>query len=148
MLSLLLRFSINSNLVFLAAFLSGVFLGDYASSLKVAILPSLVFIMTLSTTQITLAELAHLKHYLRDVLFVFAINYVFLSGLILLANWSLIKDDDLYAGFVVMAAIRPALYLFIERRDDGLSDRSGKPLSVRSGRSTSHFPSILGRRQD
>lgn len=109
MLSLLFRLLRNSNLMFLAAFLLGIFLGDYAFTLKAAILPALVFVMTLSTTQITLSELIHFKNYYRDILFVFAINYIFLSGLILLANWLLVRDDDLYVGFVVMAAIPPAV---------------------------------------
>jgi BASS family bile acid:Na+ symporter len=109
MLSLLYRFLRNSNLMFLAAFLLGLVLGGYASLLKVYILPALVFIMTLSTTQITLSELTHFRNYLRDILFVFVINYVFLSGLILLANYLLIRDPDLYVGFVVMAAIPPAV---------------------------------------
>ncbi|MGQ9646206.1 MAG: bile acid:sodium symporter family protein [Thermodesulfobacteriota bacterium] len=109
MLSLLVRLLKNSNLAFLAAFLLGIFLGGPASSLKAAILPALVLVMTLSTTQITLSEITHFKNYLRDILLVFGINYIFLSGLILLANWLLVKDDDLYVGFVVMAAIPPAV---------------------------------------
>jgi BASS family bile acid:Na+ symporter len=95
--------------MFLAAFLLGLSLGGYASLLKGYILPALVFIMTLSTTQITLSELAHFKNYFRDILTVFAINYIFLSGLILLTNYLLIRDPDLYVGFVVMAAIPPAV---------------------------------------
>lgn len=99
----------NSNLVFLVAFLLGLFFGGYASHLKGTILPALVLIMSLSTTQITLSDLAHVKNYYRDILFVFVINYIFLSGLILLANHLLVRDDDLYAGFVVMAAIPSAV---------------------------------------
>jgi BASS family bile acid:Na+ symporter len=65
--------------------------------------------MTLSTTQITLSELTHFRNYFRDILFVFVINYIFLSGLILSTNYLLIRDPDLYVGFVVMAAIPPAV---------------------------------------
>jgi BASS family bile acid:Na+ symporter len=65
--------------------------------------------MSLSTTQITLFEIIHVKKYIRDILFVFLTNYFFLSGMILLLNHLLIKDRDLYAGFVVMAAIPSAV---------------------------------------
>jgi BASS family bile acid:Na+ symporter len=99
----------NSNFIFLIAFLLGLFLGDYASLLKEYLLPALVLIMSLSTTQITLTELTHAKNYLWDILLVLVINYLFLSGLILLANYLLIKDHDLYVGFVVMAAIPSAV---------------------------------------
>lgn len=109
MSSLLYRLLKNSNLMFLAAFLLGLVLGGYASLLKGYILPALVFVMTLSTTQITLSELTHFRNYFRDILAVFVINYIFLSGLILLANHLLIRDPDLYVGFIVMAAIPPAV---------------------------------------
>jgi len=99
----------NSNFIFLIAFLLGLFFGDYASLLKEYLLPALVLIMSLSTTQITLTELTHAKNYLWDILLVLVINYLFLSGLILLANYLLIKDHDLYVGFVVMAAIPSAV---------------------------------------
>jgi BASS family bile acid:Na+ symporter len=65
--------------------------------------------MSLSTTRITLSELTQVKNYFRDIFFVFLINYFFLSGLILLANHLLIRDPDLYVGFVVMAAIPSAV---------------------------------------
>jgi BASS family bile acid:Na+ symporter len=109
MLSLLYRLLRNSNLMFLAAFLLGIVLGGHASLFKGYILPALVLIMTLSTTQITLSELTHLRNYFRDIFFVFVINYIFLSSLILLANYLFIKDHDLYVGFVVMAAVPPAV---------------------------------------
>jgi len=99
----------NTNLIFLIAFLSGLFWGDYASSLKGFILPALILIMSLSTTQVTLAELSHFRRYLRDIGIVFSINYLFLSGMILLVNYLWIKDQDLYVGFVVMAAIPSAI---------------------------------------
>ncbi len=95
--------------MFLAAFLSGLLFGSYASSLKPLILPTLVIMMSLSSTQVTLAELMHFKNYGRDILILFIIHYIFLSGLILLTNHLLITDADLHAGFVVMAAIPPAV---------------------------------------
>jgi BASS family bile acid:Na+ symporter len=109
MLSLLNRLLKNSNLIFLVAFLLGLSLGGYASHLKGGILPALVLIMSFSTTQITFSELIHVKKYIYDILIVFVINYLFLSSLILLANHLLIKDHDLYVGFIVMAAIPSAV---------------------------------------
>jgi BASS family bile acid:Na+ symporter len=103
------RYLKNSNLFFLIAFILGLIFGDYASSLKRYILPSLILIMSLSTTKITLSELIHVKKYIGDIFLVFLINYLFLSGLILLANHLLVKDHDLYVGFVVMAAIPSAV---------------------------------------
>jgi BASS family bile acid:Na+ symporter len=109
MLSFLNRLLKNSNLTFLVAFLLGLSFGGYASHLKGGILPALVLIMSFSTTQITFSELIHVKKYIYDILIVFVINYLFLSSLILLANHLLIKDHDLYVGFIVMAAIPSAV---------------------------------------
>ena len=109
MLSFLFRYLKNSNLIFLTAFLFGLTVGDFASPLKGYILPTLVLIMCLATTQITLFKLDQVKNYIRDILFVFLINYLFLSSLILLANFLLIRDHDLYVGFVVMAATPSAV---------------------------------------
>src|SRR4030042_4343239 len=109
MVSLLLRLLNNSNLLFLMGFLLGLISGGYASSLKEYILPALVLIMSLSTTKITLSELIHVRNYIRDIFIIFIINYLFLSSLILLANYLLIRDHDLYMGFVIMAAIPSAV---------------------------------------
>jgi bile acid:Na+ symporter, BASS family len=109
MFPLLSRHLKNSNLMFLAAFLLGLIFGNYASLLKEFLLPALVLIMSLATTQISLVQLTQVRHYIRDILLVFVINYLFLSGLILLANHLMIRDHDLYVGFVVMAAIPSAV---------------------------------------
>jgi BASS family bile acid:Na+ symporter len=103
------RFLKNSNLVFLAAFFFGLIFGGYASLLKEFLLPALVLIMSLATTRISLFHLTGVRPYLRDILVAFMINYLFLSGIILLANQIIVRDHDLYVGFVVMAAIPSAV---------------------------------------
>jgi BASS family bile acid:Na+ symporter len=109
MSSLIQRHLQNSNLIFLIAFLLGLTFGDYAVLLKSFIMPALALMMSFSTTQITLFELAHIKNYTRDILLAFVINYLFLGLLILLPNSLFIRDHDLYVGFVVMAATPPAV---------------------------------------
>lgn len=103
------RYLKNRNLILLTAFLSGLIGGDVAYLLKGWILPILVLIMSLSTTQITLEELMQIKKYLRDIFIVTLIHYPFLSGLILLVNHYWVKDPDLRVGYIVMAAIPSAV---------------------------------------
>ena len=105
----LFRYLKNSNLFLFAAFLLGLTFGGCASSLKGFILPALILIMSISATQITSSEITNVKNCLREILFVFLINYLFLSGLILFASHLLIQDRDLHVGFVVMAAIPSAV---------------------------------------
>jgi len=109
MVSALFRHLKNRNLLLLIAFLSGLFWGEAAPSLKGAILPTLVLIMSLSTTHITLREMTHIKRYLGDILLITLIHYPFLSGLILLMNHLWVKDPDLRVGYIVMAAIPSAV---------------------------------------
>ena len=99
----------NSNLVLLLGFLLGLVFGGGASQLKAFLLPALVTIMSLATTQVSLFQLDQVRNHFKDVIYVFVINYLLLSGLILLANALLITDPDLYVGFVVMAAIPSAV---------------------------------------
>lgn len=105
----LFRYLKNRNLLLLTAFLFGLFFGDFASLFKGWILPILILIMSLSTTQIALEELMQIKKYLRDIFIVTLIHYPFLSGLILLANHFWVKDPDLRVGYIVMAAIPSAV---------------------------------------
>lgn len=99
----------NSNLMFVLGFALGLLFGDHASHLKETLIPGLIVIMSLSTAQIGHTRLIDLRKYGRDMLIVFVINYLFLSGLILLASTLFIRDHDLYAGFVIMAAIPSAV---------------------------------------
>ncbi len=103
------RYLKNRNLLLLTALLSGLIWGDVAYLLKGWILPILVLIMSLSTTQIVLEELMQIKKYLRDIFIVTLIHYPFLSGLILLVNHYWVKDPDLRVGYIVMAAIPSAV---------------------------------------
>jgi BASS family bile acid:Na+ symporter len=103
------RFFMNSNLILLAAMVLGLVAGDCAHLFKAWILPALLLIMSLSTTQVTLGNFTQVRLYLRDMAIVFVINYLFLSGLILLASHLLIQDHDLHVGFVIMAAIPSAV---------------------------------------
>jgi BASS family bile acid:Na+ symporter len=103
------RLLMNSNFMFLTAIVLGLVAGDYAHRFKASILPALMLVMSLSTTQITLGNLTQVRTYLRDIAIVFVIHYLFLSGLILFAGHLLIRDRDLLTGLVVMAAIPSAV---------------------------------------
>ncbi len=109
MLSYSLRYLKNRNLLLLTALILGLIFGDFAYRLKGLLLPILVLIMSLSTTHITLMELFQIKRYLRDILIITLIHYLFLSGLILLASHLWVKDPDLRVGYIVMAAVPSAV---------------------------------------
>ncbi|MFC2032346.1 bile acid:sodium symporter family protein [Chloroflexota bacterium] len=72
------------------------------------VLPLLALVMTLSATSITSREFTSLKAAPRTILISLLLNYVVLGGIILLlAKW-LIDDDQLWTGYIIMAASPPA----------------------------------------
>jgi BASS family bile acid:Na+ symporter len=98
----------NTNAVFISAIIAGLALPALSDFFVGYVLLALIIIMTFSTTQITLS-FADLKGQLRQVFSAFLVNYVFLSGIIVLSSWILLEDPDLIAGFVIMAAVPPAI---------------------------------------
>ena len=65
--------------------------------------------MTLSAINVTSRELTTLKNIPYSVGISLLLNYLIMGGIILLLSWWLIKDNDLWIGFVVLAAVPPAV---------------------------------------
>ncbi len=94
----------NSSAVFITAMILGLLIPHYAQLTKNIIIPVLAFIMTLSLSELDFGVMK-----LRDSLLNIFLNYIYLSGLILLLSYLLIEDRMLWLGFVVMAAAPPAV---------------------------------------
>ncbi len=99
----------NSNFIFILALGLGLTLGDAARWTRPTILPILALVITLSSMQISSPELLAVRKLGRAVLLGVAFNYLLLGTVILvLARW-LMPDNDLWAGFVIVAAAPPAV---------------------------------------
>ena len=99
----------NRNFIFVLAFVLGLAGGQGALWTKPLILPALALVMTLSTATISSRDLASLRTVPRLVSLSLLLNYIVLGSVILLmARW-LISDRELWAGFVVVAAVPPAV---------------------------------------
>lgn len=99
----------NRNFIFALAFVLGLAGGQGALWTKPLILPALALVMTLSTGTISSRDLTSLKTLPRLVFLSLLLNYIVLGSVILLmARW-LISDSELWAGFVVIAAVPPAV---------------------------------------
>jgi len=99
----------NRNFIFILALVFGLAIGKPGASLTVpSVLPLLALIMTVSALNISSRELTSIKDLSQIVLYSILLNYLILGGVILLlARW-LIHDNELWAGFVVLAIIPPA----------------------------------------
>jgi bile acid:Na+ symporter, BASS family len=94
----------NSSLVFLLSMLLGLTVPGPARYMEPLIIPALLLMMSFSLTEIDLRAKGDLKRALVN----FALNYGLLSGLILLLSFRL-EDEALRCGFIVMAAVPPAV---------------------------------------
>jgi BASS family bile acid:Na+ symporter len=100
----------NRNFILILAIVLGLVIGEpVAVRTEVLVLPMLALVMTLSATNITTHELSSLKSMPGIVSSSLLLNYVVMGGVTLLMAWWLIDDPDLWTGFVVMAAVPPAV---------------------------------------
>lgn len=98
----------NSSLVFTAAIVLALAGPSLAGDLQPFIVPALIVSMTLSMREVDVG-LEGVKRSSKPLLYSLLLNYVFLTGLILLSAYLLVDDPAYLMGFVVMAAIPPAV---------------------------------------
>ena len=100
----------SRNFILILAIVLGLTIGEPAATrTQLLVLPLLALVMTLSATNITSSEFTSLKEMPRTILLSLLLNYVVMGSIILLlAHW-LISDKDLWAGFVVLATVPPAV---------------------------------------
>jgi len=99
----------DQNFIFALALILGLVLGQGAEWLEPVLLPVLALAMTLSTTGITNRDLTSIKNSTRPLLTSFLLNYVAMGGLTLIMAKLLINDSEIWAGFVTLAAMPPAI---------------------------------------
>jgi len=94
----------NSSFIFTLAVVFGLAVPGPAHYLEPLLTPVLLMMMVFSMVEIDLSIIGDLK----GALIGFGLNYILLSGLILLLSSNL-GDEGLRQGFVVMAAVPPAV---------------------------------------
>ena len=105
----MIRLLNNRNFVFILSITFGLALPQAAEWTKILMMPALALVMTLATINVPndyfLKPRAILKPSLAGIL----MTYVILSGAILLMSALLIDDHNLWIGFVLIAAVPPAV---------------------------------------
>ncbi len=94
----------NSSFIFAISIILGFILPEGARYTEPLVTPALIVMMTFSLTEIDFRT----KGDLRGALYCFVMNYILLSGLILLLSYTL-PEEKLRYGLVVMAAVPPAI---------------------------------------
>ncbi|MBP1713898.1 MAG: hypothetical protein H6Q42_2101, partial [Deltaproteobacteria bacterium] len=99
--------------------------GDGAKVAEKAVLPLLALVMTLAVMGVPGSVFRSPKALIVPALVGLFLNYAILGGLVLGLNFALIRDDSLRAGFVIMAAVPPAVavipFTFLLKGDSSFS---------------------------
>jgi len=99
----------NRNFILFSSLLLGLLWGEGAQWTEGVTLPALALVMTLSTMGISVSEFRSPRALLVPALGGLAMNYVLLGGFILGLNILLVQDEALRSGFVIIAAVPPAV---------------------------------------
>ena len=100
----------NRNFILILALALGLAIGEnVAVRTQPLVLPALALVMTLSAANITSRDFTSLKAMPGQILISLLLNYVVMGGITLLMAWWLITDHELWTGFVVVAAVPPAV---------------------------------------
>jgi BASS family bile acid:Na+ symporter len=98
----------NSTSVLILSVLLGLVLPGHAGGTEALVTPALMVMMAFSLTEVDLGRDIKSSGSLKSGFLGIIINYGLLSGLILLLSYSL-PDESLRNGFVIMAAVPPAV---------------------------------------
>lgn len=99
----------NRNGIFFLAMVAGLLLPWAAPVMKHLILPALALAMTLSTMEIENDVFTRPRALLMPALMGIIMNYFILGNVIIGLSALMIRDEDLWTGFVLLAAAPPAV---------------------------------------
>ncbi|PKN50751.1 MAG: hypothetical protein CVU55_15620 [Deltaproteobacteria bacterium HGW-Deltaproteobacteria-13] len=105
----MIRFLNNRNFIFLLAITLGLLLPQAAQWTKILMMPALALVMALATINVPNDYFLNPRAILKSSLVGIAMSYLILGGAILLLSALLIDDINLWIGFVLIAAVPPAV---------------------------------------
>ena len=105
----MIRLLNNRNFIFLLAITFGLVLPQAAEWTKILMMPVLALVMMLATINVPNDYFLNPRAIIKPSLAGIMMTYVILSGSILLLSALLIGDHNLWIGFVLIAAVPPAV---------------------------------------
>jgi BASS family bile acid:Na+ symporter len=100
---------LNRNIILILGVVAGLVWGKGAVWTESLIFPALALVMTIATMGIDSGSLRSMRGILGPVCIGIVMNYLVLSGVIILLSQYLITDSNLRAGFILIAAVPPAV---------------------------------------
>ena len=99
----------NRNAILILSLATGLIWGKGAQWTEQITLPALAIVMTLSVTGITGNTFRSLRTLIAPIIIGIVMNYIVLGGFILGLSKLFIHDEALWSGFVILAAVPPAV---------------------------------------
>ncbi len=99
----------NRNFIFLLAIVTGLLFPQPAQWTKIIMMPALAIVMTLATINVPNHFFLKPRAILKPSLIGIVMTYFILGGVILLLSALLVQDHHLWIGFVLIAAVPPAV---------------------------------------
>jgi len=99
----------NRNIILILSLATGLIWGKGTQWTETTTLPALAIVMTLSVMGITGDTFRSLRTFITPALTGIVMNYVVLGGIILVLSKLFIHDEALWSGFVILAAVPPAV---------------------------------------
>ncbi len=100
---------LNRNIILILGVIAGLVWGKGAVLTEALTLPVLALVMTIATMGIESGSLRCVRGILGPACIGIAMNYLVLSGVIILLSQYLITDNNLRAGFILIASVPPAV---------------------------------------
>ncbi len=99
----------NNSVILALALVAGVVAGQGAVFTRAAVTPLLAVIMTLSLVGVSSDVFRGGARLVRPSLLALFLNYIVLGGAFIILAFALVSDPDLRAGYVLVAAVPPAV---------------------------------------
>jgi len=99
----------NRNTIMILALAAGLLWGKGAQWTEKITLPALAIVMTLSVTGVTGNTFRSFRTLIAPIIIGIVMNYMVLGGVILGLSKLFIHDEALWSGFVILAAVPPAV---------------------------------------
>ena len=99
----------NRNFIFILAIILGLLLPKPAEWTKTLMMPALALVMTLATINVPDNFFLNPRAILRPSLAGILMTYVILGSILLILSALLIKDENMWIGFVLIAGVPPAV---------------------------------------
>jgi bile acid:Na+ symporter, BASS family len=99
----------NRNFILLLSIILGLSIRNIGDWVKNLTVPALAIVMVVSLTRVSFKSFANARLVLKSTLYTILLNFVIFGAVMMALAWFLIKDNDLWIGFVILATAPPGV---------------------------------------